>query len=51
MREFSPKHPGIAEALAAAAELREVRRKLDEQRHAYEDSVKKDQKRKKYRFP
>ena len=44
LREFSPKHPGIAQAQAAAAELREVRQRLDEQRRGYEDSIKKEEK-------
>ena len=44
LRQVSPKHPGIAEAEAAAAELREVRRKLDEQRRAHEERMKKEQK-------
>ena len=46
LRDISPKHPGIAEAEAAAAELREVRRKLDEQRKSYEENLKKEEKRK-----
>ena len=44
LREFSPKHPGIAQAEAAAAELREVRKRLDEQRRQHEDSIKREQK-------
>ena len=44
LRQISPEHPAIAEAEAAAAELREVRRKLDEQRRAHEERLKKEQK-------
>ena len=45
LRQFSPKHAGIAQAEAAAAELKEVRRKLDQQRAEFEEQMKKEKKR------
>ena len=44
LREYAPQHEGIEQAEAAAAELEEVRRKLDQQREQFGNKLKKDQK-------
>ncbi len=44
LREFAPQHQSLEQAEAAAQELDEVRRRLDQQRKEQEDKLLKEQK-------
>jgi hypothetical protein len=50
LRDLDPKHPGIAQARAAAEELKAVRKQLDQQRAEFEDRKKKERKGANYFF-